>query len=87
MSLHMAPDPLDNHIQGHHVMAPLQNHNVGKALGGLHELLVHGLDGGEVLRHHRVQGAAPLLHVPGDAAEDAHIGVGVHENLDVHQIP
>ena len=69
----MARNALHNHVQGHQVVAALQNDDVREALGGLNELLVHGLDRGEVLLHHRIQIPPPLLHVPEDAAENAHV--------------
>ena len=85
--LDMAPDALGNHIQRHQVVPPGQHHDVGVLARGLDKLLVHGLDGVEVLGDHRVQRTAPLLHVPKDAAQYAHVGVGVHEDLHVHQLP
>ena len=68
-------------------MAALQDDDVRVFAGGLHELLVHGLDGGEVLGHHGLQGPAPVLHVPQGAAEDADVGVRLHEDLDVEHLP
>ena len=75
-------DALHDHVQGDEVMAALQDDDVRVFAGGLHELLVHGLDGGEVLGHHGLQGPAPVLHVPQGAAEDADVGVRLHEDLD-----
>jgi hypothetical protein len=46
---------------------------------------MHGPDGIPVLRHGGVQRAATLLHVPGQAAQHADVGVGVHKNLQAHQ--
>ena len=62
---------------------PLGNDDVGVALAGLHKGLVHGLDRGQVLLDHAVQAAAALLHVPHKTAQDALVGVGVHEDLVV----
>ena len=50
-------------------------------------MLVHGLDRGQILVHHGLKGAAPLLHVPQAAAEDADVGIGFHEDLDVEHLP
>ena len=47
---------------------------------------MHGLDGGEILVHHAVKAAATVTHVAHDAAQDAHVRVGVDENLDIHKI-
>ena len=69
--LDVVGDALHNHHQGHGVLAALGDDDVGVTLGGFHELLVHGLHGGEVLLHDGVHGAAPLGDVPVDAAEDA----------------
>ena len=68
-------------------MAALQHYDVRILAGRLHELLVHGLDGGEVLIYDGLHGAAAFLHVTQGAAENAHVGVGFHENADVHQLP
>ena len=68
-------------------MAALQHDDIGILTGGFHELLVHRLDGGQVLSHHGFQRAASLLHVPQGAAQDAHVGVGLHKDLNVQQIP
>ena len=80
----MCLHPLYHHVQRHLILSALGNNNVGVALGRLHKLLVHGLDRGEILGYNAVQTAAPVPHVPGDAPEYAHIGVGVHIDLDVH---
>ena len=47
---------------------------------------MHRLDGGQILVDHAVQRAAALLDVADDAAQNAHIGVGVHEYLHIHQV-
>ena len=75
----MAADALHDHAKSHQVAPALWDDDVGVLAAGLDELLMHGLDGGQVLVDDRVQRAAPLLHVPEDAAEYAHIGVGVHD--------
>ena len=67
----MVLDPLHDHVQGHQIVAALQNHDVRVLPGGFHVLLVHGLDRGQILVHHGLKGAAPFLHVPQAAAEDA----------------
>ena len=48
---------------------------------------MHGLDGGEILLHNGLHGAASLLHIPQSPAQDAHIGVRLHKDADVHQLP
>ena len=78
--------PVDEHFQCNGIFAAFGNDEVGPALAGLHKLFVHGLHGGQILGDHTVQCAAALFHVPHNAAQDAHIGVGVHKDLDVHQV-
>ncbi len=63
--------------------AAVGHDDVGVALAGLHKGLVHGLDRGQVLLDHAVQAAAALLDVPHQTAQDALVGVGVHEDLIV----
>ena len=45
---------------------------------------MHGLDGVEILVYNTFKAAAPVAYIPDDAAQDAHICIGVHVNLDVH---
>ena len=71
------------HLDGGGVFAAVGHDDVGVALAGLHKGLVHGLDRGQVLLDHAVQAAAALLHVPHKTAQDALVGVGVHEDLVV----
>src|SRR5262249_20688829 len=59
----------------------------GVAPRGLDELQVHRPRRGEVLALHGVEGAAALLQVAAQPAEDAQGGVGVDEELDVHEPP
>ena len=47
----MVGNPLHDDIQGDDVVGAFQDDDVGEAFGGLHELLVHGLHGGQVLLH------------------------------------
>ena len=60
--------------------------DVGVALGGLHELVVHRAHRGEVLLDHRVDGAAAQLQVALEAADEAHVGLGVDEDLQVEEV-
>ena len=47
---------------------------------------MHGLHRGEILRDHRLHGAAALLHIAQRPAQNAHIGIGFHKNLNVQQL-
>ena len=71
------------HLDGGGVLAAVGDDDVSVALAGLNESLMHGLDGGEVLVDDAVEGAAALLDVPHQTAQDALVGVGVHEDLIV----
>ena len=57
----MVLDPLHDHVQGHQIVATLQNHDVRVLPGGFHVLLVHGLDRGQILVHHGLKGAKILM--------------------------
>ena len=83
----MPGDALHDHVQRHQIVSSLQHDDVRKLAGRLHKLLVHGLHRGQVLVHHGFQRAAALLHIPQGAAQDAHVRVRLHEDLDVQQIP
>ena len=81
----MASDALEDHLERHEIMPALGHDDVGVALAGLHKLLVHRLYSTEILGRDRLEAAPTLLDIAQDAANDAHIGVGVHKNLDVEQ--
>lgn len=76
---------VDQHLDGGAVFAAIGDDDIGVALAGLHKSLVHGLDGGAVLGDDTVQGAAPLLDIPQDAAEDPLVSVGVYIDLVIEQ--
>ena len=48
--------------------------------------LMHGLDGGKVLGLNRLNSTAPFDDVATQAAQDAHIGVGIYKELDIAQV-
>ena len=52
----------------------------------LNVLLVHGLDGREVLCDDALERAAAVADVAQGAAQDAHVGVGLDENFNVEHI-
>ena len=74
---------MGQHLDGGGVLAAVGDDDVRVPLAGLNESLVHGLDGGEVLVDDAVEGAAALLDVPHQTAQDALIGISVHENFVV----
>ena len=72
---------VSQHLDGGGVLAAVGDDDVSVALAGLNESLMHGLDGGEVLVDDAVEGAAALLDVPHQTAQDTLIGISVHENF------
>ena len=76
---------MDDEVDADLVAAAFGDDDVGKALGRLDELHVHGTDGGHVLLDDGFHGAAALIDVALEAAHEADVGVGVHEDFDVHQ--
>ena len=79
-------DPGDHHVQGDPVLAPLGHDDVGPTFGGFDELQMHGAHRTLVLVEDADQRAAPLFDVPADAAQQAHVGVGVDVDLEVQEI-
>jgi hypothetical protein len=51
----------------------------------LDEFKIHGADGVEILEHDGGEGAAAFAGIALDAADEADVGVGIHEHLDIHQ--
>ena len=49
-------------------------------------LLIHGLDGGQILARNAVDFAAALGDVPLHAAQQADIGIDLHKQLEIQQI-
>ena len=76
----------DHDIEGDAVVAALGDDEIGPALARLDELQVHRPHRLVVLLADLTEGAAARLHVAADAAEDADVGVGVDEDLDVEAI-
>lgn len=74
-------DALHDHLQSHQIAATLQDDDVGKFAAWLHILLVHGFYRGEVLGDNRLERPAPFLHIPQSTAEDADVGIRLHEDL------
>ena len=77
----------DHRLERHLVLGALGHDQVGVALRRLDELEVHRAHRVEVLALHGLEAAPALVDVPLQAPQDAHVGVGVDEELDVHQPP
>lgn len=67
------------------VHPPFGNDDISVALGGLDEVTMHGLHRREVLLEHRVHITSALLDITYKAASQAHVIIGINEDLDVHQ--
>ena len=68
------------------VLSPLRNDEVGKTLRGFDELLVHGLEHLEVAVDDHLGRTSPFLRVTPHDANEPLVGVGIHENLQVHEV-
>ena len=64
-------------------MAAFKHNDIGILAARLDELLVHGLDGRQILRDDALERAAAVAHVAQRAAQNAHVGVGLDKNFDV----
>ena len=64
-------------------MAAFEDDDIGILAARLNELLVHGLDGRQILCDDALERAAAVAHVAQRAAQNANIGVGLDEDLDV----
>lgn len=62
-------------------MAAFKHNDIGILAARLDELLVHGLDGRQILRDDALERAAAVAHVAQRAAQNAHVGVGLDKNF------
>ena len=77
----------DSTISRATVLKPaFRDDDVGVALGRFDELHVHGAHGVQVLLDDRFGGAPALDDVALQAANEAQVGVGVDEDLDVEEL-
>ena len=67
------------------VLTALGDDDVRVFLAGLHVELVHGLNGGRYWSMTESM-LRPRFDVPPDPAAQAHVGVGVDEDADVHLV-
>ncbi len=73
-----------NQVHAHRIVA-LGNDDVRKTLARLHELQMHGPHRGQVLIHHGMRRTPALHDVAAQTADETQVGVGIHEDLQVHQ--
>ena len=76
-----------DHFHGDQVMAANGDDDIRVFFTGFHIHFMHGLYGRQILIDDRVQGTAALIDIPADTPQDADIGIGVHKNADIHQLP
>ena len=74
------------HVHDDRVVPPADHHEIGQTAGRRHVGLVHGADGVEKLGEDAVDIPTALVDVPMDAAGQANVVGGIHEDLDVHQV-
>ena len=79
-------DAAHQHIQSDQIASAFGNDDMSVLLAGLYERFMHGFDGGQILVHNGVQCAVTLFDIADDAAKNTYVGVGVHENTDIHFI-
>ena len=82
----MAGNALHDHVERDEVVPALEHDDVRVLAARLNVLLVHGLDGREVLRDDALERAAAVAHVAQGAAQNAHVRVGLDKNLDVKHL-
>ena len=78
-------DILNEQRESDGVHPPFGNDDIGVALGGLDEVTMHGFHRREVLLEHRVHITSALLDITHEATSQAHVIIGINEDLDVHQ--
>src|SRR5262249_11498969 len=66
-------------IEGHPVLSPLRNDDVGKALGRLYERDMHGPNAVVVLPPDLGKSAAAVLQIAADAPHEPDVRVGIDE--------
>ena len=80
-------DPCSHHVQRGGVEAAFRDDDVGVALGRFDEFQVHRPHGELVLLDHRFGRPTALGDIRCKPADEAHVGVRVHEDLDVEELP
>ena len=80
------PDILTAHRYGHRVESAFGDDDVGVFLRRFDELLVHGFDGRGVLRDDRLHRATAFADVAQDTPRQPNVRIGVHIDLDIHQV-
>src|SRR3990170_2549601 len=78
-------NPGDDHVHGDGVQAAFGDDHVGVALGRFDELQVHRTHRHLILLDDRGDRPPALLDVALQPADEAHVGIGIDEDLDVEQ--
>ena len=79
-------DVLNQHGYSHRVEPAFGDDDVGILFRRLDELLVHGFHGRRVLRNDRLHRTSAVADVAQDAPGQPDVGIGIDEDLDVHQV-
>lgn len=83
VALQQGVDVVRDQVNCDRVLRPPRHYDIGVALGGQHECLRRWLDKLLVLLQDATQIAASREHVSPDSSREAHVGVGVDEDLHV----
>ena len=74
------------HVDGNAVFSTTRHNKVSVALARLYELKVHRADSVMILFHHAGERAVAFYDITIQAAQEADIQGGVHEDFDVHHL-
>lgn len=75
-----------DHVYCNAVATSTGNDKISIALGRLNELKIHGTNSFFVLGQDRIQGAVTFVDVALQAADEADIQGGFHENANIHEV-
>ena len=75
-----------HHLYGLHVVSAIGDDDVGILFGGFDELIVHGFQHVAVLTDEHLQWVPTLGNVASDDTQQALVGLGIYEYLDVHEV-
>jgi len=77
----------DDHLDGDRVVATARHYHIGVALAWLDELIMHRLNGGQILLDDLIERSSAIVRVPLDSANEPDVGIRVDEYLDVAKFP
>ena len=77
----------DDHLDGDRVVATARHYHIGVAFAGLDELIVHRLNGGQILLDNLIKWSSAIVRVALDPPNEPDVGVRIDEYFDVAKIP